>query len=308
MRLALLTAAALATSVGCAHRGPATPPPLPDPGPRAVHWQLPARILDGRTGAELTPKDLLTRLLAHRVVYVAESHDDPHHHAVQAQLLHDLHAAEPSLGIGLEMVKRPFQKWLTDYAQGRITEAEMLERTEWATRWGFDFTLYRPILEQARAHRLPLYALNIRDEITRQVARQGLDSLSAEDRAAVPELDLSNEAHRAEIKAILGAHGDGGHGGMRFDDFYTAQVMWDETMAQEVARELHREGAPARILVLAGGGHIRKGHGIPSRAARRGATPYITVYPVVLDDEIDLDAMVAEGVADILWVMTPPSR
>lgn len=301
--LALLLAAGCATTPAVVQ---APAPPLEDPGPLAERWRLPSRILDGRTGAELSEAQLRERLAAARVVYVGEKHDRPHDHAVQLQVLDMLVQLEPSVGLGLEMFKRPFQKWVSDYVAGRIDEAKMLERTQWSKRWGFDIALYRPILEYARQHKLPTYALNARDEITRKVAREGLEALDPVDRETVPELVLDDAAHREEIREVFDAHGMG-HGKMTFENFYTAQVIWDETMAHEVAAELTKDGAPERIVVLAGGGHIRRGLGIPQRAARRGAKPWVSVYPVMAQGDPEVvEELLKEKVADILWVMLPP--
>jgi aminopeptidase N len=249
--------------------------------------------------------ELLDALASARVVYVAERHDDPHHHAVQGRLLGLLHRAQPSLGIGLEMVKRPFQAPLTDYVEGRIDEAALLERTEWTRRWGYDFALYRPLLEYARAHRLAAFALNAPDELTRKVAREGLDALTPEERAQLPELDLSDAAHRAMVERAFAEHG-GSHGGLVVERFYAAQVIWDETMAQQTAAALAAPSAPGRLLVLAGAGHLRLRAAVPRRAERRGAAPYAIIEPVTLgEDGATLDELLEGREADYLWVLSP---
>ncbi len=294
----------LALATACA-----TTPAAP---PADEAWTIEATIHDGRTGETITREALFDRLAAARVVYVAERHDSPHDHDVQRQVLEALAARSSSIAIGLEMVKRPFQKWLSDYVAGRIDEDTFLERTEWSTRWGFDFAMYRPLFEIARAKGLRAYALNARDEITRTVAREGIDALEEFDREALPDLDLEVAAHRAMVKAIFDRHD---MGSMAFEDFYTAQVIWDETMGYEVAGALVGDGAPEQLVVFAGSGHIRYGFGIPDRAAKRGATPHVTVLPILEDEETSVEALVDEGAADYLWIMravkappAPPPR
>lgn len=291
----------------CAH-APVGPDLSIPPGPLAEAWRLPARILDGKTGAELSEAALQARLMDARVIYVGEKHDRAWDHAVQVGIINRVYRQDPSLAVGMEMYKRPFQKWVSDYVAGRIDEGKMLDKTEWEKRWGFDFALYRPILEYARQHSLPVLALNARDEITRQVAREGLDSLEQVDRETLPELDLDVASHRARLEEIFSEHSHG-HGKLAFEGFYTAQVIWDETMAHEVAAELTSEGAPHRVVVLAGSGHVRYRDGIPDRAARRGAEPYLTIHPLVIEDGEDeaeeVQAALTEGDADLLWVMRP---
>lgn len=264
-------------------------------------WGLPSRLVDTRT-RRAVPLDVALRDLQQaRVVYVGESHDNPHHHAVQAAMLLHLWAADRSLGLGLEMFQRPFQAPLAAYGRGELAEADFLAQTEYAERWGHDFALYRPLLELAVAHHVPLYALNAPRELTRKIARQGLDALTPEERAQVPELDRGSASHRSMVRAAFDEHGMPAD---RFEAFYTAQLVWDETMAQTVAEVLAGPEAPARMLVLAGLGHVRGGLGIPRRAAQRGAKPHVTIIPVMLgEDEPTLDQLLDDPEADYLWVM-----
>ena len=68
----------------------------------------------------------------------------------------------------------------------------MLERTEWATRWGFGWEMYAPMLRLCRERGIPVIALNAEKEITRTVSREGLDALTPEQRASLPPLDATD--------------------------------------------------------------------------------------------------------------------
>jgi uncharacterized iron-regulated protein len=92
------------------------------------------------------------------------------------------------------------------------------------------------------------------------------------------DIDLSNAAYRAQIVEAFSAHGEAGHS-PNFENFWAAQVLWDETMAERIAQQ--RLAQPERqVIVLAGEGHIAYGYGIPSRVARR--LPAVTQASVVL--------------------------
>ncbi|PLX79952.1 MAG: hypothetical protein C0615_01825, partial [Desulfuromonas sp.] len=79
--------------------------------------------------------------------------------------------------------------------------------------------------------------------------------------------------HRAMTQSIYGGHGESE--GM-LAGFHRAQTLWDETMAESIVRFLEQnEGS--RIVVLAGGNHIRYGFGIPRRVFRRLPLPYISI-------------------------------
>jgi len=147
-----------------------------------------------------------------------------------------------------------------------------------------------PIFSSASASRLPLIALNARRELTRAIAREGLEALTPELRAELPELDTSDAEHRAMVTEALG-----GHEGMdpaRLERFYLAQLTWDESMAEGVARTMSAPSPPHRIVVLAGRMHVQAGLGIPRRAARRGITPFVVILP---DSQSACDYRVTQG-------------
>jgi len=90
-------------------------------------------------------------------------------------------------------------------------------------------------------------------------------------------------------------------------------VLWDETMAETVANYLATEvGREKKIVVLAGGNHVRYGFGIPRRAFRRLPVPYSIVLPTevsVLEDKKDrlMDVSLPEiplVPADFFWMVT----
>jgi uncharacterized iron-regulated protein len=268
---------------------------------------LPSRILDGANGQMISEEALIDALLGARAIYVGEKHHSPHDHSVQLRIVHAIHQKDPSLAIGLEMVKRPFQPALDRFLKGETDEETFLSEVEWEDRWGYPFFLYRPILRYAKEKGIPVYALNAKDEITRKVAREGIDALDETERASIPDLDLSNEAHREQVREAFDGHHhgeSGNHGGMSFENFYAAQVIWDETMAYEVARVLRSDSPPNRIVVIAGSGHVRDGHGIPNRAAKRGATPHRTILPLLIkEDGPTVESAREEPGADFVWLM-----
>ncbi len=257
------------------------------------------RIVATESGREIGFDAMIDALLETRAIYVGEQHDRAEDHRAQLAVLEAVAARDPSVALGLEMVQRPYQPALDAFVEGSIDEAAMLERIEWEDRWGFDFALYRPLFDFAHAHAIPIVALNATRELTRAIAHGGLEALDDAQRAALPELDRSDAAHRAMVERSLE-----GHPGMtpeRLEHFYLAQVLWDETMADTAARFLAREAAPSRIVVLAGMRHVQSGLGIPSRAARRGATPYAIVLPVRAS-ELDEALRADPPLADYLWV------
>ena len=249
--------------------------------------------------AEKTP-DPLAQLRDADVVYLGETHDSAADHAAQLDIIQRLYAENPNLAIGLEMFQRPFQPVIDRYLAGEISEAELVEQTEYLERWGFPWEFYAPILRFAQENQVPVLALNTPREVTRQVSGQGLESLEPEDFRYIPplaDIDTSNADYREFVAAAFGAHS--GHGNLNFDNFFAAQVLWDETMAETIA-DFKLSHPNTQMVVLAGTGHVIYGYGIPDRVERRlGAD--ITQVTVLLNFPEDLLAQESDDIADILW-------
>lgn len=298
MKLATIVLLVCVGCAGAAGRGPQTPESI-------VRAQSePRALIDTATGKSIEPEAFFSVLRTKRVVYVGERHDQPADHGVQLAVLRQLHRDEASLAIGMEMFQLPFQESLDEWSAGRIDERVLRRDTEYDERWGFDFSLLRPILEYARSRGLEVVALNAPREVAYAVARDGVDSLDPEVAATLPELDLENEEHRTmfDEEFDVGEHG----AEETVDLYYEAQVVWDETMGSRVAATLARSDGPAKMIVFAGRVHVKRGLGIPDRAAKRGAKPYVVVLPVTeaeLRDELKRPA--EERSADFFWVVEP---
>ncbi|MEM6714661.1 MAG: ChaN family lipoprotein, partial [Cyanobacteria bacterium P01_C01_bin.147] len=172
-------------------------------------------------------------------------------------------------------------------------------QTEYLERWGFPWEFYAPFLQFAQAHELPVLALNAPAEITRQVAREGLASLAGDDLRYIPpltEIDTSNADYRAFVAEAFGAHGD--HGGFNLDNFFAAQVMWDETMAMTIA-DFKTANPDTQVVVLAGNGHVIYGHGIPDRVERRLGDDL--AQQIVILNPIDFFKEEGGAIADAFW-------
>ena len=207
-----------------------------------------------------------------KVFYVGETHDQFSHHVVQLEVIKSLHQKKKKVAIGMEMFQRPFQGALDDYIDGRIEEKELLKNTEYFKRWKYDYNLYRPILQYARAEKIPVVALNIQTEIVEKVAQSGLESLTEEEKKFVPaQMDFSDEAYRERLRKIFQEHKN--FPAENFDLFCQAQILWDETMAESID-SFFKKNPEYQMVVLAGNGHLSFGSGIPKRAAQRNGYDY----------------------------------
>ena len=308
---------------GGTYGGQPTSPAAAKSGIRLDAAALPYAIVDARTGRAIDIAAFWTRLAGERVVCVGEEHSNPHDHWVELEAARKLFAHWPHGALGLEMIQRPFQGVLDDFAAHRIDEPALRSRVGWDERWGYDFGFYAPTLAVAIAAAGTVVALDAPTELTKQVAHHGIASLSPDEQAKLPELDLHDAAHHAWFDALMedmgGAdahahvHADMGSGSgdddsadMQMpsaDDIYAVQVIWDETMADTAATWLkaHPDG---HMLILAGNGHCHDS-AIVSRIKRRGIADVVSVRTVT-DDTVS-DAL-AKPINDFLVVLSVPKK
>jgi uncharacterized iron-regulated protein len=261
-----------------------------------------AQTVTTTTGETLVLDQVWEKLVQAQVVYLGETHDSKADHAAQLAIIQALYQRNPQLVIGMEMFQRPYQQAIEDYLADRIDEAELLKRTEYEKRWGFDWELYAPIVRFAKANKLPIVALNTPAEVTRKTSRQGLASLNLNDKRFIPPISAiqagvttSAAGYRQMLQEVFEQVHQGKGGAARFERFFTAQVLWDETMADRIAQLLRRGDRP--VIVLAGQGHIVYGYGIPSRVQRR--IPTVKQQTVLLNP--DPDQRDKAAIADLLW-------
>jgi aminopeptidase N len=236
-----------------------------------------------------TLPEIMEHVVSKKIIYVGENHDQFSNHVMELEVIKDLHRKGKTVAIGMEMFQRPFQKVLDEYIEDKIDEREFLKGTQYFKRWGFDYHLYRPILLFAQSEKIPVVALNQRQEIVDKVFRSGLDSLSEEERKFLPSgMDFSDEAYKTRLEKVFQEHRD--LQAREFDFFYQAQILWDETMAESTDAFLKAHPS-YQMVVLAGNGHLAYGSGIPKRAARRDGYD----YAIILNDT-DLKKDIADYV------------
>jgi uncharacterized iron-regulated protein len=291
-------------------------PPEGPAVPRGIEGAgLPYQVLDARTGHDLAEAAFWARLATARAVCVGEEHRNPHHHWFQLQVVQHLAKAWPRAALGMEMFQRPFQGVLDDYAARRIDDAALRSRSGWEDRWGFDFGFYRPIIAAAVDAHEALLALNAAKELTKKVAHKGLEGLTPDERAQLPQLELHDATHRAWFDALMDdMGGSAAHGGKSdasdsddkpsADRIYTVQVIWDETMAETSARWLaaHPDG---RLVILAGTGHCHDS-AIVGRLKRRGIKDAVSVRAVIDDGQGGVAEALAKPINDYLVVLQMP--
>ncbi len=273
----LFIASLVLLMTACAAANPSAPKPLPT---EAADPELPyppprtpvvGDILHLPTGRFVSEEQMLRTVTDARVVYVGETHDNPASHRQQLTVLRALFERYPGeVALGMEMFNPTQQDALDRWIAGELSEREFLRTSRWYDVWRMDFDYYRDLLVFARDHRIPVIGLNAERSAV-QAVRSGEGPLGD---------TLDDPYHRALVEAVFGGHGHA-EGGL--ETFIEVQTLWDETMAEGVARHLEQNPS-VRMLVVAGANHVRYGFGIPRRAFFR----FPHSYALVGSREIDI--------------------
>jgi uncharacterized iron-regulated protein len=258
-------------------------------------------------GERISFHQLLSDLEPSPVIFMGETHDQTEHHRNQVRILQGLIEKNRDLVVGMEIFERSQQPILDQWTEGRLTEEEFLKEVKWETTWGMDYNLYRGILDEAKNRRLKVLCLNIERELVRRVGQQGIAGLSPEDRAKLPEMDLSDKEHRHYMASIYKSHQAGS--AKDFENFYQAQCLWDEAMAETLSRFLQSaEGRDKTVVVIVGSGHVAFHFGIPKRLYRRNPIAYKTIILKEWKRNVEEDFKsdkVTSPFAHFLWITKP---
>jgi uncharacterized iron-regulated protein len=265
------------------------------------------------TGAGNTASidDIVTAMGRTQVVFVGETHDDPTGHMLEALLLRrafETYGAERPVVLSLEFFERDVQLVLDEYLADRISEKSFVDDSRPWPRYETD---YRPLIEYAKEHHIPVIAANAPRRYVMRVGRDGRESpndLSPEARqylAPLPYGQPSDEYRRQWIQVMaevmeqegkkcgvpISPEGEdsvhaaapvGTHTGM--GNQMHSQVLWDATMAYSISQELATQ-PNALVLHMVGGFHVERGTGIPEHLeSYRPGTSRIIVSLRPVDD------------------------
>jgi uncharacterized iron-regulated protein len=213
------------------------------------------RIFDSK-GAPATMDAVIAAIAESDAVFLGELHDDAVGHALQFEIFRrvvEKYAADRKIALSLEMFERDVQIVIDEYLANLIREDHFLLSSR---PWGNYKTDYKPLVELAKARRLPVIAANAPRRYINMVSRNGRDALNGLSKdakkwiAPLPYGDPS-PAYSAKFKALMGPSAEAQMG---LDKILASQSLWDATMADSVARFV-KKNKKALVVHLNGGFH-----------------------------------------------------
>lgn len=212
-------------------------------------------IRDGKSGAKLSLDELCDRLAQQEAVFLGETHIDETTHDVELAVLRELFERRGNVVLAMEMFERDVQATLDDYLASRIDEPTFLAH---ARPWSNYRTAYRPLVEYAKAHHIPVVASNFPAPLRMKIKSDGadaLDALAPDERRFAPAKLLANTPGywRRVDNAIRGHIGMMGPRPAADDPrLGSVQSLWDNTMGESAALAL--DAHKGALLVHVNGG------------------------------------------------------
>jgi uncharacterized iron-regulated protein len=273
----------------------ADPPTAPMP-----HAVKEFRLVESRTGKELSLPQLADDLARHDVVYFGELHDNVTGHRVYAELATLLTDRRPDLVLAMEMFERDVQGVVTDYLRGRIDEATFLKHSRPWKDYARD---YKPLIELAKARNLDVVAGNLPRPVAGKVASKEGSTSPFLPRTTTAPTDRYWDLFTETMKGHVGA--DGG-----MERMYKAQCAKDDAMAESVADYLgtHPHRSPL-VIQCNGNFHSDYGLGTAARVAQRVPLARSAVISmVVVPDVAGADVTKDRAKAHYLLVVPAPPK
>jgi len=240
-------------------------------------------IIDTQHQQPLSVHQLTKQLTDYDVVFIGEFHGNHASHLVQMRLVSELHQLRPEQTLSLEMFNRDQQTILNRYLDGEIGEIYLTRK---APAWHNYVASYRPLVEYAKQHFIPVVAANASADIVRCIGREGkpyLDKLSEQERAYVAQSPfIDNEAYRTRYMEFL-------EKARKLSDedkekSYLAQLSRDNTMAESIY-QARLETPGAQIIHLNGSFHSDFYLGtVASLKARDQSLKIAVISPVMVED------------------------
>ena len=258
------------------------PTPQPSAAPATPSSYVPQRVYDTRQKNFGDFETMLADLARADAVFVGEQHDDPNTHRLELAIVEGLTRRGVPVVVAMEMFERDVQAALDRYAAGTTTEEQFLKD---ARPWPRYATDYRPIVEFAKAHKLPIVASNVPRRVAADVGKKGMpavEGLGTDRGLAAREMPCpTSGAYYDRFVEAMGAHAGA------TPNFYFAQCVKDETMGESVAETFHKTTGRVAIVHFDGAFHSDFGDGTADAARRRMPGRRIAVVSILPVTDLD---------------------
>jgi uncharacterized iron-regulated protein len=233
---------------------------------------------DGTTGERVDIAGTLASWKDVDLVAFGELHGHPEGAKAELALLQGMAAQPRPVALAMEFFEADTQAALDAYLAGAMEEAEFRKKTRQGKAYP---ATHGPLIEFCKAHGIPVIAANAPRPLVSGYRKSDADDyagylaeLSEEERGYLPaETSEIDDDYKKRFMALMGPK--------RGPSFFRSQSLWDDAMADSMAR--FREGHPQhRILFVVGGFHVRGHLGTIKKYRLRRADDAVRVLGMVV--------------------------
>lgn len=238
------------------------------------------------------------------LVAFGELHGDLVGAAAQLELLRILAGHSRPVALAMEFFERDTQADLDAYLAGTLDQKAYLKQTKRNKAYA---ATHGPLIEYCKAEGIPVIAANAPRRLVTAYRKSDLDyeayleSLSAEDRALLPEeTEIIEDEYYDRFVGLMGEE--------RGVPYFKSQALWDDSMAEAMVN-FRAEHPNHRILFIVGGFHVKSGLGTLTKYRNRRGKDEVRIVLMGSSKDPQLKPDPDEiGTADLILNVAAPKR
>ena len=245
--------------------------------------QTPNRVIDplietiyqAHGQQQIDPEYLNKQILKAQVIYLGETHDNPRHHELQAEILHMLTQHKRLPAIGFEVFSIEQTPYLLNYIQTPSAPqvgpkaVSALNRLRQQLGWKEDdqqWVFYSSLLKIAKQYQLPVFGADLAPGITRRLTRVGLQGLSALESELLYPSGFKNPDYRQLMHQKFTQSHCGWSQPELLAKLYDTWIARNDAMAMAISVSLKDRSAQPVVMIL-GSGHVSNNMAVYERVA-----------------------------------------
>ncbi len=249
-------------------------------------WLMPAH------GHVVHEENMLNDVLKHRLIMLGEHHQNIEHHKWHLDMLRDIAMQKENIELAIEMLPRSAQVVLDQWVQGKLSEAEFIQKSNWNHYWFYDVELYLPVFRFAKEKGIKIHALNVERSLFNAVSERGWEKVPQAQREGLSQPVVGTKSYLIQLAKSFRRHQPMIHEefkketGEKFARFVEVQLLWDRAMAEGINNALNQNHKPV-VVSMMGSGHMMNGDGAIHQLAAINDLSPVTLIP--WDDHLKCD-------------------
>lgn len=263
------------------------------------------RVFD-RVGKPVELAQIVESLKDADAVFLGEQHDDQIAHQLQLQIFQtafERYGKSRPIVLSMEMFERDTQTVINEYLADLINESNFITSSR---AWNNYKTDYRPLVEFAKANKLPIVAANAPRRYVNRVSRLGSESLgalSADAKSTIAPLPFADASkdYAAKFAALMGGTV------LHNSNMLGAQSLWDATMADSIRKSMEQH-KNAVVINLNGSFHSENRLGAPEHLLKYNPKTRIVVVTMKSAENFPNFDQTKDRAAGDFVILTEPKK